>query len=147
MARKAAQEAPQLTAEQKALIVAAPDEQPEAEAEPTPEEVAAQEAAQAAQKEHDDCVEFAIDAWGFPPARAERLATLTDQPVAPVATPGRIVHYHTHVGTYPAIVVKVGVNPKVVDLVIFGSPLGSCGTRQQVQQGGPGKNHTWSWPS
>jgi hypothetical protein len=65
----------------------------------------------------------------------------------PALTIGRIVRYHTAVKTYPAIVTAVHpVEEQLVDLVIFGSPLGSVGTRLNVRPGGAKQNNTWSWP-
>lgn len=60
---------------------------------------------------------------------------------------GRVVIYHTAVKSYPAIVVAAHPVPEqLVDLVIFGSPLGSVGTRLNVRPGGAKQNNTWSWP-
>ena len=73
------------------------------------------------------------------PAEAELVTS------EPLLTMRRIVDYHTNVKSYPAIVTAVHPDD-LCDLVIFGSPLGSCGTRLNVRPGGRGHNNTWSWP-
>jgi len=114
--------------------------------------------AAAAQVEHDGVVEALTVALELSGERAERLACLSDPPIelptmealAEPARPtvGRILHYHTHVKTYPAIVVgtaAASADP-FLDLVVFGSPFGSFASRLRVRPGGPGENNTWSWP-
>lgn len=78
-------------------------------------------------------------------AMATELVELVVELSRPIPRRGAIVDYHTHVKTYPAIVVAVGMVPDFLDLAIFGSPLGTYGTRLRVRHGGPGQNNTWSW--
>ena len=63
-------------------------------------------------------------------------------------TIGRIVHYHTHVKSYPAIIVAAyeRSEQQACDLAVFGSPLGTFASRLGVLAGEPGRNNTWSWP-
>lgn len=87
-------------------------------------------------------VEDQLPAEDDMPAEAES-ATAPAAPELP--TIGRIVLYHTAVKSYPAIVTAV-YPTGFIDLVVFGSPLGSAQWRQTVRRGGEGLNNTWSWP-
>ncbi len=114
------------------------------------------EARAAAQAEHEAVVETFTGVLELSGERAERLACLSDPPVElPAAlvcesrpTIGRVVHYHTHVKTYPAIIVDVARagGQEFVDLAVFGSPFGTFASRLRVLSGEPGRNNTWSWP-
>ena len=98
--------------------------------------------------------ELVIEGLGLDAEAAGRLAGVVFPEAMPtmlgIATPkasmGRIVRYHTAVKSYPAVITAAHPVDDLVDLVIFGSPLGSVGTRLNVRPGGEHKNNTWSWP-